>query len=101
MITAGTNQLTNEGMNNGKNCKNSTLPFCQTISVVISPKGEKAPPALAAITTLIHAIEINLTSLPPTAITTAPINRAVVKLSAIGEIRNAKTPVTQNTFLSE
>ena len=33
-------------------------PFCQTISVVISPKGEKAPPAFAATTIFIQAKQI-------------------------------------------
>ena len=56
-----------------------------------------APPAFAATTILTKPIEINLVLLPPTAITTAPIMSAVVKLSAIGEIKNAKKPVNQNS----
>ena len=76
---------------------NSTLPFCQTIRVVISPKGEKAPPALAATTTLIQATMTNLRLLPPTAMTTAPMSSAVVRLSAKGEIKNESAPVTQKT----
>ena len=35
------------------------MPACQTINVVMSPKGLKAPPAFAAITMFIHPIEIN------------------------------------------
>ena len=37
-----------------KNSPNFTTPFCQTMSVVISPNGLKAPPALAATTTLMQ-----------------------------------------------
>ncbi|SFV87582.1 hypothetical protein MNB_SUP05-SYMBIONT-5-1196 [hydrothermal vent metagenome] len=98
---AGTTKLINDGTNNTKNSKNSTVPFCHTISVVISPNGLNAPPAFAATTILTKAIEIKRTLLPPTAITTAPIIRAVVKLSAIGEIKNAKKPVSQNNCLNE
>ncbi len=35
------------------------MPFCQTISVVMSPKGLKAPPALAATTMLMQASATN------------------------------------------
>src|SRR5699024_1498458 len=47
---AGTKKITAEGKNNAKNSKNFTFPACHTSNVVISPKGLKAPPALAATT---------------------------------------------------
>ena len=37
-----------------KKVKKSTIPACQTIKVVMSPNGLKAPPAFAATTMLIH-----------------------------------------------
>ncbi len=51
MIAAGTTQFTTDGTNRSKNSKNDSLPFCHTISVVMSPNGLNAPPALAATTT--------------------------------------------------
>ena len=72
--------------------------FCQTINVVISPKGEKAPPALAATTILMQAIHIKLLFPFATAITTAHINNAVVKLSAIGDIKKESIPVITKIF---
>ena len=95
MITAGIKKLTAEGTNNAKKVVNSTMPFCQTISVVISPNGLNAPPALAATTMLIQANAINFVFLPPTFMTIAHINNAVVKLSAIGEMKKARIPVNQ------
>ena len=95
MITAGSAKLTSEGMNRTKNVANSTSPFCHTIRVVISPNGLKAPPAFAATTILIHAIETKRVLSPPTAMTTAHISSAVVRLSAIGEMKNASIPVSQ------
>ncbi|MNT43935.1 hypothetical protein D3C72_1804320 [compost metagenome] len=63
----------------------------------MSPNGEKAPPALAATTMLMHET-VTKRGLPaPTAITTAPITRAVVRLSATGLRQNARPPVTQNS----
>ena len=41
-----------------KKPRNGITPFCQTIKVVMSPKGEKAPPAFAATTMLIQAKQI-------------------------------------------
>ena len=67
--------------------------------VVISPKGLKAPPAFAATTIFIHASATNFVCPTPTAITTAHISNAVVKLSAIGEIKKERTPVIRKTFL--
>ena len=62
----------------------------------MSPKGLKAPPAFAATTMFMHAIEMNFGLADPTAITTAHNTSAVVKLSARGDIKNARTPVIQN-----
>lgn len=59
-------------------------------------KGTEAPPALAAITILMQAKLTNLGFSPPTFMTTAHINNAVVRLSAIGEMKNANQPVIQN-----
>ena len=63
------------------------------------PNGEKAPPALAATTIFMHAKPINFVLFFPTAITTAHIINAVVRLSAMGDIKNDKIPVIQNIFL--
>ncbi|MNY32294.1 hypothetical protein D3C86_1665010 [compost metagenome] len=98
---AGTSQLTSDGRNRSKNSPKVTSPFCQTMRVVMSPKGLKAPPALAATTTLMQATATNLGLPAPTAITTAPISRAVVRLSAMGEMQKARAPVTQNRPRSE
>ena len=100
-IDAVTTQFTTEGMNRAKNSWKCTTPFCQTIRVVISPKGLNAPPAFAATTILIQAMAMNLVLLPPTATATAAINRAVVRLSAIGDITKASPPVIQKILRSE
>ena len=86
MSAAGTSQLIKDGMNSGKKSANGTSPFCQTISVVMSPNGLNAPPAFAATTMLMQATETNFGFFSPIAITTAPITSAVVKLSATGEM---------------
>ena len=65
------------------------------MSVVISPNGLNAPPALAATTTLMQATTTNFGRSRPTASATAPRMRAVVRLSAIGEMTNASPPVIQ------
>ena len=75
------------------------MPACQTINVVMSPKGLKAPPAFAAITIFIHPIEINFVLPFPQAITTEHITSAVVKLSAIGERKKVIIPVKINSCL--
>ena len=67
----------------------------------MSPKGLKAPPALAATTMLMQATVMNLGLPAPTAMTTAPMIRAVVRLSASGEMKNASSPVSQNRLRSE
>ena len=92
---AGTSQFATHGRNSLRNSLVSTLPSCHTISVVMSPNGENAPPALAATTMLVHAAPMNSGLPRPTATTTAPISNAVVRLSAIGEMQNARPPVAQ------
>ena len=62
----------------------------------MSPNGLNAPPAFAAITIFTQARLTNLGLSPATLSTTAHINKAVVRLSAIGEIKNDKIPVNQN-----
>ena len=101
MINAGISQLTREGMKMAKNSIKSTFPFCQTIRVVMSPKGEKAPPALAATTMLMQARTTKRRFPAPTAMTTAPISRAVVRLSATGEMKKASRPVSQKMVRRE
>ena len=96
IINAGIRKLTTEGINRAKNSPNCTIPFCHTIKVVISPKGLKAPPALAPTTILIQEIETKAGCPLPTARTTAHIINAVVRLSAMGEMKKAKIPVSQN-----
>lgn len=96
MMTAGTRKITTAGMNRAKKVQNSTIPFCQTIIVVISPKGEKAPQALAPTTILMHERVTKRLLSPPTASTTAHIISAVLRLSAIGNMKNARVPVIQN-----
>ena len=96
MMTAGTSQFTSEGTNSAKNSKNVTLSFCQTIRVVMSPKGENAPPAFAATTMLMKAMAMNFGDSLPIARTTAPMTKAVVKLSRMPERKNANVPVSQN-----
>ena len=98
-MNAGMIKFTNEGRNNLKNWKNSTYPACQTIKVVISPKGLNAPPAFAATTILTQLILVKFLLPFPTAKTTEHIVRAVVKLSAMGDKKNAIKPVIQNNFL--
>jgi len=67
----------------------------------MSPKGLKAPPAFAATTILIQASTINVVFPAPTDIATAAINKAVVRLSAMGEITKESMPVIQKTVLRE
>ena len=95
--SAGTIKLATDGRNSVKKSKNSTLPACHTIRVVISPNGLKAPPAFAATTTLIRAGTVKRVSSLPTDMMTVPITSAVVRLSATGEIKKARIPVVQNS----
>ena len=75
--------------------------FCQTIKVVMSPNGLKAPPAFAAITIFMQPIATKAVFFLATAITTAAMTRAVVRLSATGEMKNANNPVIQNIALKD
>ena len=99
MISAGTKKFTNEGRNKAKNSENLITPFCQTIKVVMSPNGLNAPPALAATTTLMQERVTNFDSPLATAMITAHMTKAVVKLSATGEIKKAHSPVNQKIIL--
>ena len=96
MMAAGTSQFTSDGRKRAKNPEKGMSPFCHTISVVMSPKGENAPPALAATTMLISDTSTKRGLPTPTLSTTVPISSAVVRLSAIGEMQNANAPVIQN-----
>jgi hypothetical protein len=97
MKKAGIRKFTSAGIKRSKNPKKSMMPFCQTIRVVMSPKGLKDPPAFAATTMLMHARVTKRVLSPPTAMTTAHIKSAVVRLSATGEMQNASPPVIQKS----
>src|SRR5688572_4120659 len=101
MHSAGTSQLASDGRNKLKNPVNETMPFCHTIKVVMSPKGLKAPPALAATTILMQAGTRNLGLPRPTLNMTAPITSAVVRLSRMGDSTKADSPVSQNMLGNE
>ena len=77
-----------------------TFPAVQTISVVISPKGLQAPPALAATTILTKAGTMNFLLPSLTANATVDMSRALVKLSASGDSKNVKIPVAQKSDLN-
>ena len=98
MIAAGMTAFIKAGRNNVRKAWNGTTPFCQTIRVVMSPNGLKAPPALAATTILMQDNATNLGAAVPAAMDTADITSAVVRLSANGEITNDKPPVSQNSL---
>lgn len=61
----------------------------------MSPKGLNAPPALAATTILTQAIVTNCGLAAPIVKTTVHMIKAVVKLSATGEMQKANIPVIQ------
>ncbi len=63
----------------------------------MSPKGLKAPPAFEAITTFTQARQTKRRFSRPVAITTAPINRAVERLSRNGERKKLLNPVSQKS----
>mmetsp|Transcript_47227 Transcript_47227/g.75623 ORF Transcript_47227/g.75623 Transcript_47227/m.75623 type:complete len:251 (+) Transcript_47227:105-857(+) len=92
---AGTSQFTADGMSSLGNSSSCSFPFCHTMRVVRSPKGEKAPPALAATTMFTQHIATYSCSPWPRLETTAPISTAVVRLSAMGESQKAIRPVIQ------
>ena len=98
MIAAGITKFINDGIKRAKNVPKSTMPFCHTIRVVISPNGLNAPPAFAPTTMLIQARLTKRVLSPPTESTTAHISSAVVRLSAMGEMKNARKPVSQNNL---
>ncbi|MNJ64413.1 hypothetical protein D3C77_603610 [compost metagenome] len=93
---AGIRKLSRAGMKSAKNWPNGTLPACHTIRVVMSPKGLKAPPALAATTMLMQARLMKRRSPLATLSTTVHIRSAVVRLSTTGEMKKARNPVSQN-----
>ena len=82
-----------------KNSENGAFLSTQTISVVISPKGLHAPPALAATTIFMADGTRKSLFFASMVISTVESISAVVRLSAIGEIKNAKSPVIQKSFL--
>ncbi|MNG37507.1 hypothetical protein D3C84_1248830 [compost metagenome] len=59
MSVAGTRKFTSDGRKRWKNSKNASFPFCHTISEVMSPNGEKTPPALAATTMMMQPMTMN------------------------------------------
>ena len=65
------------------------------MSVVKSPKGENAPPALAATTMLTQHMDTYSSYPCPRLLITAPMSTAVVRLSAMGESQKAINPVIQ------
>ena len=67
--------------------------FSDEITTTFPPDSAVDSPALTQILPPVPAFPA------PTAKTTAPITSAVVKLSAIGDIKNAITPVSQKSCL--
>ena len=67
----------------------------------MSPNGLQAPPALAATTMLMQATATKPGYPRPTAMATEAMTRAVVMLSATGEMKNARMPVNQNRVRNE
>jgi len=72
----------------------------QKSDLILNQFAINAPPAFAQTTMFTQEIAIKRLLSPPTFITTVHFKRAVVKLSAIGEIKNAKHPVNQKIDLS-
>ena len=101
IMPAVTTQLVMEGSTSTKNSWNCTWPACQIISVVMSPKGLNTPPALAATTTLMQPRTTKRVLSPPIETTTAAISRAVVRLSAKGDMAKEIRPVIQNSLRRE
>ncbi len=85
-------------MKRSKNSKNDSLPDCQTISVVMSPKGVNAPPAFAATTMLMQPSATKRALSRPIASSTAPMTSDVVRLSSRPDIRKDRMPVIQNSL---
>ena len=101
MIAAGTSQLTSAGTRIAKNSVNSTFCACHTISVVMSPNADHAPPAFAATTRLMHARLTKRLLPPPTARMTPAMTSAVVRLSSTGDRKKPIRPVSQNNWRNE
>ena len=86
----------------GKSAKKSikgALPAAHAISVVMSPNGLHAPPAFAATTMFIAPATIKFALFLSIVKSTVERMSAVVRLSATGLIKNAKTPVSQKSLL--
>ena len=81
-MAVSTTQLTSAGRKSRKNCASCNLFCCHTISVVMLPKGEKAPPALAATTMDTQPMATNFGAFRPMDSTTAPMTSAVVRVSS-------------------
>ena len=96
---AVTNQPINEAGKSAKKSKNGDLPAAQTISVVMSPNGLHAPPAFAATTIFIAPATRKFVLFLSIVKRTVDRISAVVRLSATGLMKNAKIPVSQNSFL--
>ena len=90
------NQPKNADGNSARKSTNSPLPAVHTISVVMSPNGLHAPPALAATTTLMPLGTRKALFLLSMVSKTVDKIKAVVRLSATGEMKNASRPVIQN-----
>jgi hypothetical protein len=82
MIAAGSGQFTRDGMLRVRNWMVVTLPDVQTMRVVMSPKGDHAPPALAAMMISMNAGIMNRLLPPLTAPATVVMRSALVRLSA-------------------
>ena len=91
IISAGTSQLTREGtqLQEVVQSEFALLPHHEGGEVA---EGEKAPPALAATTMFTQHMATSSRSFPPRLDATAPINTAVVRLSAIGESQARSDP---------
>lgn len=99
IINDGIIKFMNAGIKVYKNDFELIKLFCHIINVVISPNGLKTPPAFAAMTILIELKFRNFLSCFSIDVNIDDINNTVVKLSAIGEIKNANNPVIQYNFL--
>lgn len=87
---AGISQFTKLGTMMWGKSRMPNFPFCQIIRVVMSPKGEKAPPAFDATTMLTRLSVMKSSWEDPTDRMTAPMRSAVVRLSARGERRKER-----------
>ena len=88
-----------EAGNRNKKSVKEPFPAVQAINVVISPNGDHAPPAFAETTILIAPGTKKSNLFFSIVIKTVAKISAVVKLSAIGDKKNAIRPVAQNNCL--